>query len=304
MLKIRRIIVAVGLVAVCVAASRPATTKPVKISYASGKRIATLADKSINESSGLACGMVNKNVFWTHNDSGDKARIYAFNTAGEHLATCRIKGAKAIDWEDMCSFEIDGRGVLLIGDTGDNKKKRSNCTIYAVNEPQLNPSHRYIRRQLPIWRKIRFRYQSGPRDCESIAFDQATKTIYIITKNLDGPCEVYPLPWPKKPAKKDDDPIVLKPIATLDIPATTAMDISPDGKRAIVLTYWPSAYEYTRTAGKTWAQAFGSKPRILAMPFRRQGESMCYGPDGKTIYLTSEKLPTPLFKVPVTMEKN
>jgi hypothetical protein len=35
------------------------------------------------------------------------------------------------------------------------------------------------------------------------------------------------------------------------------------------------------------------------MPRRRQGESICYGPDGKTLYLTSEQLPTPLWEVPV-----
>jgi hypothetical protein len=35
------------------------------------------------------------------------------------------------------------------------------------------------------------------------------------------------------------------------------------------------------------------------MPQRRQGETVCYGPDGKTLYLTSEFAPTPLFEVPV-----
>ena len=39
--------------------------------------------------------------------------------------------------------------------------------------------------------------------------------------------------------------------------------------------------------------------REIGMPLRIQGESICYGPDGKTLYLTSEKLPTPLWEVPV-----
>ena len=41
------------------------------------------------------------------------------------------------------------------------------------------------------------------------------------------------------------------------------------------------------------------KPREIIVPERVQGESMCFGPDGKTLYLTSENLPTPLFVVPV-----
>jgi hypothetical protein len=75
------------------------------------------------------------------------------------------------------------------------------------------------------------------------------------------------------------------------------MDISPDGRRAVVLTYG-SAYEYTRLGKESWGDAFARKGRELKMPTRRQGESICYGPDGKTLYLTSEKLPTPLLEVP------
>ncbi len=34
------------------------------------------------------------------------------------------------------------------------------------------------------------------------------------------------------------------------------------------------------------------------MPQRNQGESVCYGADGRTLYLTSEFAPTPLLEVP------
>ena len=100
--------------------------------------------------------------------------------------------------------------------------------------------------------------------------------------------------WPGSPKK----PIVAKEIGKLGAPLVTAMDISPDGRRAIVLTY-TNAYEYTRAAGEDWAKAFSRSPRKIRMPGRTQGESICYGPDGKTLYLTSEKLPTPLLQVPV-----
>jgi hypothetical protein len=75
------------------------------------------------------------------------------------------------------------------------------------------------------------------------------------------------------------------------------MDISADGLRAVVLTYGP-AFEYVRAGGEKWSAAFRRPGRKLWMPGRRQGESICYGPDGKTLYLTSEKLPTPLLEVP------
>ena len=89
---------------------------------------------------------------------------------------------------------------------------------------------------------------------------------------------------------------VAKAVATLKLPVTTAMDISPDGRRCVVLTYGP-AFEYTRKAGETWKEAFARAPRMLSTPARQQGESICYGRDGKTLYLTSEKLPAPLWEL-------
>jgi hypothetical protein len=76
------------------------------------------------------------------------------------------------------------------------------------------------------------------------------------------------------------------------------MDISPDGRRAVVLTY-RDAYEYSRGRNERWAEAFARKPAEIKLPRRAQGEAIAYGADGKTLYLTSEKLPTPLWEVPM-----
>jgi hypothetical protein len=35
------------------------------------------------------------------------------------------------------------------------------------------------------------------------------------------------------------------------------------------------------------------------LPPRVQGESICYGFDGRTLYVSSEKRPTPLIEIPV-----
>jgi len=77
------------------------------------------------------------------------------------------------------------------------------------------------------------------------------------------------------------------------------MDISPDGRRAILGTYG-HAFEFCRGKDETWAEAFSRPPRELTVPRRRQGETICFGPDGRTIYLTSEKRPTPLWEVKET----
>lgn len=275
-------------------ASAPAATRPVKITYGRGRQIAALANRQIDESSGLAAGLVNPGVFWTHNDSGGRPRLFAFNAKGEHLAICDIEGASARDWEDMCSFKLDGKAMLLIADVGDNAAVREHCTLYAVAEPVLEAKAANAQCTAAAAATIRYRYTDGPRDCEAVGFDPATRTVLLISKVSTGRCKVYALPWPQEPSPQ---PVAVQAIAELNVQWVTAMDVSPDGLRAVVLTYL-SAREYSRAAGESWAAAFARKGRRLGVPRRRQGESICYGRDGMTLYLTSEAVPTPLLEVP------
>jgi hypothetical protein len=272
-------------------ATRPAPAG--RIDYLPAKTLGEVVNEDIDESSGLAAGRVNKGVLWTHNDSGDKPRIFAMNHAGADLGVARITGASARDWEDMCSFAIGGKGFLLLADVGDNAVMRSMCTLYVAREPKLNLARRGAKLTAPAAMTINFRYEDGAHNCESVAVDTTTKTIYLVSKCRPPTCKVYAIPLPARSPKK---PVIAKAVATLTLPTTTAMDISADGLRAVVCTY-QDAYEYVRRPKETWAHGFSRPPRKLKLPFRTQGESICYGPDGKTLYLTSENLPVPLIKI-------
>jgi hypothetical protein len=275
-----------------------------RITYGPGRELAKLANRQINESSGLAASRLNRGVFWTHNDSGSAPRLFAFNAKGEGLATLEIKGAAARDWEDMASFSRGRRHFLLVGDVGDNNARRKDCVLYVVPEPRVHPKKRGQRKTSAPLQTIRFRYEDGSHNCESVAIDPRTRTIYLVSKVGGGTCKAYALGWPTRSGTHD---VVAKPVATLKIPTATAMDISPDGLRAVVLTYG-SAYEYVRRPKEGWAEGFARAPRAVPMPPRVQGESLCYGRDGKTLYLTSEckgkdsTHPSPLFEVPVAKE--
>jgi len=265
-----------------------------RIAYLPPRELCKLDNKDIDESSGLAAGRINKGVLWTHNDSGDKARIYAVNHAGDGLATIKITGAGARDWEDMCSFAISGKSFLMIGDIGDNLAIRGNCSLYVLPEPKLDTKQRGKEMTVPVSMIINFKYADGAHNCESIAVDTTTKTIYLVSKRKALSCKVYALGLPARSPKKT---LVAKAVALLWVPMTTAMDISPDGLRAVVGTYG-HAYEYIRRSDETWAVGFSRPPRVVNLSFRTQGESICFGPDGRTLYLTSEKLPAPLIQVP------
>ena len=272
-----------------------------RLEYGKGREVAKLADPAINESSGLAAGRINPGVFWTHNDSGGRPRVFAFTIQGKAVATVTVTGARARDWEDIASFSHNGRGVLLAADVGDNSATRGLYTLYAFYEPRLRARQSGAGGAVSLAQTISFKYEDGPHNCESVAVDATDRTIYLVSKAGGRECKVYALAWPKSARKAAH---VARAVATLKIPTTTAMDISPDGLRAVVLTYGP-AFEYARLPTETWAQGFARPGRRIAMPPRAQGESICYGPDGKTLYLTSEckdknpANPSPLLEIPV-----
>ena len=93
-----------------------ATAEPY--TYKSGKKLGLLENKQIKESSGLACSRLEAGLFWTHNDSGDIPRLFAFDREGKHRGTFHIEDAEALDWEDMASVVMDHRALLIIGRCG------------------------------------------------------------------------------------------------------------------------------------------------------------------------------------------
>jgi len=282
------------------AAEKPAgdenAAAPEPISYQAGKEIARLANPAITESSGLAASRLHDGVFWTHNDSGDKPVLYAFNSKGEDLGVYLIKDARAADWEDMASFSIGKKGFLLIADVGDNGARRKSCTLYFVVEPTVR-ARPDKPASVPVMVRVDFTYEDGPHNCESAAVDPVRKEILLVSKTGGGTCKTYLLPLPRKRVVSG---AVAKAVGTLGMPTATAMDVSPDGLRAVVLTYG-DAYEYTREKDEDWKAAFARAPRRIGMPKRAQGESICYGRDGRTLYLTSEKVPCPLLQVAPTL---
>ena len=155
-----------------------ATTQTLKtsaaddvIQYVAPQLVCNIDCDKITESSGLAASRLRPDVFWTHNDSGDRPRLYAFDDTGKHLGTCDVEGAKANDWEDMASFNLDGNAYLLVGDIGDNRGKRETCELYLIEEAAPDEE------KLVVLRTVRYSYDSGSQDCESIGFDTTTRQV-------------------------------------------------------------------------------------------------------------------------------
>jgi hypothetical protein len=250
------------------------------------RQLATLANADILESSGLAASITTPHRFWTHNDSGDGPRLFAFDDSGRNLGVVSLVGITAIDWEDMASFRRDGRGWLLVADVGDNARRRETCQLHLLPEPALNKP------AATVHTTINFRYQNSPVDCEAVGVDGTSNMVLLVSKSVLH-CEVFAL---QLPFTSPNQVLVAGLVAKISVPLATALDVSPDGTRAIVLTY-ADAYEFQRRDGESWADAFRREPQVIKMPIRKQGESICYAADSRSLYLTSERRPTPLWIV-------
>lgn len=275
----------------------------------------------IDEASGLAVSRLNEQILWTHNDSGDTARLFAIDTSGNHLVTLNVSGVKNTDWEDIASFVYQGEPYLLIADIGDNSQQRSQYQLHLIKEPDLSLlNDQKVLSEKPIW-SMSFTYPDGAHDSESVAVDVAGQKILLLTKRDTVPI-LYELPLTSplsdlgqdksvqtinKQAKKLGE-IAPLPTAVLDYASIytwigfaakpTAMDISADGLSAVVLTY-THAFYYTQLQPGDWLTLFASPPRQITLLSITQAEAVGFSQDGNSIYITSERLPASLYKVDI-----
>jgi hypothetical protein len=278
--------------------------QPVSGEYGKARRIATIQDNSITESSGLAASRRNKDIFWTHNDSGDDGFLYAFDRSGKRRGIFRVAGAKNYDWEDIAAYTDPktGEHYLFIGDIGDNGRKRSEVVIYRVREPEIKPedanSTKKTARKIERAEAIRVKYPDARRDAETLLVNPANGDLYIVSKSLIGSADVYKLVAGFQISKSN----TLEHLGNVSVPSITpgfltGGSVSPDGKRIVLSDYF-AAYEFVMPAkAKNFDEIWKQTGAAIDLGEREQGEAICYGLDGKTLYATSEKKSSPLIEV-------
>jgi hypothetical protein len=77
--------------------------------------------------------------------------------------------------------------------------------------------------------------------------------------------------------------------------AVTAMDLSADGRRLLLLTYTHLA-EFERAADEDWPAALARAPRLLRLPKVRLFEAAGFDPDGRAALLSAEAIGAPLLR--------
>lgn len=252
--------------------------------YLPGEAIGELSDTPVTESSGVVESRTRDGVWFTHNDRGDDAVIYAFDLAGKLIETHEVKGAEHEDWEDIAAAPCPRGGeCLYIGDIGDNDDERPSITVYVAKEPAEGKSAKVVER----WTGI---YDDGPHDAEALLVNPCTGRVHIITKEGDGEAGIYrfpPFPGRETATLERIGTVVLDGL-TSDSRQVTSADFDADGDRAVLRTA-DRIYEWQvdpASANAHWADP----PIEIVGAIETQGEGITYSLNGDLV-TTSEGEP-------------
>jgi len=267
-----------------------------------------LASGELMEASGLQASHARAGDFFVHNDSGQPL-LYAIDETGRDLGTIAVVPAKNKDWEDITSVPAGNGRWIVVGDIGDNMAKRDSVKLYFIEEPKTGKFERYSGDAI-LQHAINLTYPDGPRDCESMAYDPEGDQILLLSKR-DNPPRLYAVDLETALDKSQAELRFLGKIAKLRPPTSrdrfqfggrtdfisqpTGMDISPDGSEMAVITY-RSLYRYKRKPGQDWLSVMQGKPEEVVGPPAVQNEAVAYSIDGRGIYVTTEKLPAPVYR--------
>jgi hypothetical protein len=281
------------------------------------RQIGQLEDDRIEECSGMDISLTTPNLLWAINDGGNGPFIYALAMDGRSLGRVSVMGAQNRDWEGLDTFLWQGSPMILIADFGDNKEQHDKHTLYIIPEPKKNDQGYSKGTGVNVAWRIVFSYPDRKHDAEGVAVDAKNRKVYVLTKR-DKPPLMYELPL--EPLAKDKPIVARKVGEIIRIPEPssqdlmhkygkyrsqpTALDFSPDGLHAIVLTY-KHAYLYHLNGFVSWGSAFKARPITIALPLPqdqsdlRQRESICFTSDGSAFIVSSEGSGAGIFKAEV-----
>ncbi len=296
-----------GVAALLLVLALPLSAQPFSVDDGKVTFEALITDPRLGEISGFAASRKHPDILWAHNDGGDRAALYAFNRRGELQARVLVSGARNIDWEDLALIERDGRTLLLIADTGDNGGLRRDLAIYAIEEPATLKDQR-VR---PLW-VMPFQWPDGARDCEAMTVDPHSGEILLVSKKRVPP-ELFMLPAQPSGSgpetarrvgnfvgvdQPDAEDLRENPIYGRYRAQITGVDIRADGGQLALLNY-RRIMLYDRLGDESWADAVARVPRTQSYPWLPQAEAIGYSTDGRSVFIGSERVPTPLLRLRV-----
>ncbi|WP_238334604.1 esterase-like activity of phytase family protein [Kribbella amoyensis] len=248
---------------------------------AAPKKLFTIRDQRVDESSGLAKSQKYEGIWWTVNDSGDSARVFGINASGKVKAVLEFKAPV----KDVEAISVDRDGTIYIADIGDNRSTRDTIEVYTIPEPDELTDQSSVK-----YRRYDFAYPDGAHDAETLLVEPETRRLYFVTKVSRGKGGIYAAPEESSREGTND----LTKIAEAPSGITDGTFL-PDGKQVVLRTYVDIA-----------TVAWGEKPNVVARAAAplAQGESVAVGPTGsKSVLVGSEGQNSAVYQMPVPARK-
>lgn len=263
--------------------------------YAVAEPTGRLTSPDIREASGLVASLSHPGFLWTHNDSGDAARIFLLDSVARHRGTWYLQGVTARDWEEIDRLSREGVEYLIVADIGDNRARRDFVSIHVFPEPVLPASltskgsdvihvDSIPAKQIQTWH---LRYEDGPRDAEALFYDERDELLYVISKR-ELPAGIYTTKLPAA-AHAPSDTLLLRRQGDLPLTWITAAALSPSGEEVLIKNLL-QVFHWQRQPSETLLQTL-QRPGT-ALPYRPepQGEAITFAAHGRGYYTLSEVL--------------
>jgi hypothetical protein len=267
-----------ALTVVALPTTTAAATSEAGPTTSAPKKLFSIKDDRIKESSGLAKSVKHPGTYWTVNDSGDTGRVFAVDgTTGKVEAVLRF-GAKVTDVE---ALGVDRDGTIYIADIGDNKEDREQIEIYTIPEPETLADQSNVK-----YHQFDFKYPDGAHDAETLLIEPGTSQLYIVTKAVKGTGAIYAAP----PAPSREGTNDLSKLAPAPSGVITDGTFMPDGQRVVLRTYADVA-----------TVAWGETPNAIARGAAPlgQGETVAVGPTDETVLVGSEGANSAVYQLQV-----
>ncbi|HMN68323.1 MAG TPA: hypothetical protein PKC28_07265, partial [Bdellovibrionales bacterium] len=159
--------------------------------------------------------------YWV-NDSGDKGHLYMTARDGSNKNELKIKHYRPRDVEALAAADCPEGPCLVIGDIGDNRRKRKHIELAFVLEKESFPH------EMATVRRLELRYPDGPHDAEAMVI-LPSGDLLIITKELRlsslsaAPAVVFTLPRAEL-HQESQAPKILTKLGELPLPDWLALD--------------------------------------------------------------------------------
>jgi hypothetical protein len=264
----------------------PTAARPPALCRALRVRVTgRVTDPAATELSGLVRSRAQRDLLWSHNDSGAGPELFGLRADGRIAARPRVTGAEAVDWEDIATGPgRDGRPLLYIGDIGDNASARAAIDVYRVLEPRVGDSA-----SAPAAR-LRLRYPDGAHDAEALLVDPVRGDLVIVTKFIGG-ARAYRT----SAGAPAGPPITLRSGPTIGLSFVTAGDVSADG-RVVVLRCYDRAAVWVRRGRERLTTTLRRPPCLAPMSLAAegQGEALALDRRGTSFITVAEGSPAVL----------